>query len=108
MMEYTGCGFCLDFVHAVCAANFLHREPYEYVEELMKFEPAIFHLSDLSKMGSPWDEHCHLGHGMLDIGRCLRNCSERLLTIETDKDSRDSLSDFCEDISWLRHCQLEY
>lgn len=107
VMEYTGCGFCLDFVHAVCAANFLHREPYEYVEELMKFEPAMFHLSDLDSIHAVQDSHIHLGAGELPVERIIAGLpySSRV-TLETVKSVPGELRDFREDCNFFRRFEF--
>ena len=101
----TGCKFCLDVGHAVCAANAQGLEPYAYVAGLARrFAPVMFHLSDVADMRSPYDAHPHLGTGELDIPRLCREifpCDARI-SIETVKDNSDDLRDFCEDVMRLR------
>ena len=105
VLEMTGCKFCLDVGHAVCAANAQGLEPYAYVAELARrFAPVMFHLSDVADMRSPYDAHPHLGTGELDIPRLCREVFPRdaRISIETVKDSSDNLCDFREDAMRLR------
>lgn len=97
-----GCGFCLDFGHAVCAANAMGKEPYSYVDQFMLLEPTMFHLSNVDDVQSVYDSHLALRTGELDIQSLLRRLSETaFVTFETDKQSRDDLKDFEKDMLWL-------
>lgn len=107
-MDASGCGFCLDFGHAVCAANSLHQEPYSYIEELMTLNPAMYHLTDVNDMTSEYDSHPHLGQGGLSLGRIFSLLPEKaVITIETQKNSRESLNDFSADSSMVKFHDLE-
>ena len=100
----TGCGFCLDIGHAVCAANSQGLEPYVYVQELARrFRPEMFHLSDVTDMSSPYDAHPHLGTGELDFPRICREIffANAKVSIETVRDSMTDLEDFRRDARCL-------
>lgn len=101
----AGCGFCLDIGHAVCSANSQHKEPYEFVKELAGLHPQMFHLSDISDMTSPYDAHPHLGSGELDISRLKKEIfpSDAIISVETDKSSKERLDDFQKDVIWLNN-----
>ena len=103
-LTFVGCGFCLDVGHAVCAANALGIEPYAYVDQLNALNPAIFHLSDISDMTSPYDAHPHLGTGSLDIARLCKRVFDAaaMISIETVKDSMFDLNDFITDVQFLQ------
>lgn len=106
VLAETGCGFCLDVGHAVCAANTRGLEPYGYVEELnRRFAPAMFHLSDVLDMSSPYDAHPHLGTGALDIPRLKRTVfpPDAAISVETVKDSPSDLDDFVKDARYLEN-----
>lgn len=106
ILESANCGFCLDFGHAVCAANSLHIDPYEYIDELRKFIPVLYHLSDIQDMASPYDAHPHLGMGNLNIYRLLERVPlDATISIETEKTYVDTLDDFTEDTKTLRHIE---
>ena len=106
VLAATGCGFCLDVGHAICAANAQGLEPYSYIAELSRrFKPAMFHLSDVVDMSSPYDAHPHLGTGALDIARLKRELfpGDAMISIETVKDSPTDLGDFVQDTRRLRN-----
>lgn len=101
--EVSGCGFCLDFGHAICAANSLKQEPYSYCENLLKLKPDYFHLTDIKDMTSPYDAHPHIGEGELDIERILKMIPDNMhVTIETIKNYNNNLRDFKKDIEKLK------
>jgi deoxyribonuclease-4 len=102
VMDETKCGFCLDFGHAICAANALKQEPYSYAKAFCSLNPKVYHLSDILDMSSVYDTHLHLGKGVLNIPRLLTQVPrESYLTIETEKTYSNTLNDFVEDIKWL-------
>ena len=106
VLHETGCGFCLDVGHAVCAATSQGLEPYAYVGELARrFSPAMFHLSDVLDMSSPYDAHPHLGTGTLDIPRLKRTIfpPDAAISIETVKDSLANLDDFIQDARYIEN-----
>lgn len=99
----TDCGFCLDFGHAVCAANSQNIEPYSYIDEFLALNPDMYHLTDINDMSSPYDAHPHISKGKLDIKRLLNLIPQgKNITIETEKNSKESLNDFIEDIKCLK------
>ncbi len=103
IMSVAKCGFCFDIGHAVCSAVSQNREPYSFLRELLKLKPAMFHLSDVKDMASPYDEHPHLGVGSLDIPRLKREIFpvNAIISIETNKDSKENLDDFVGDFQLL-------
>ncbi len=105
IIELVSCGFCLDFGHAICSANSQGIEPYSYISQFIKFRPQMFHLSDVSDMKSPYDAHPHLGTGMLDIARLKRDflLKNAMISIETNKNYKDNLSDFAQDTEVFRN-----
>ena len=52
------CGFCLDFGHAICAANTLGREPFKLISELCRLNPRVYHLTD-GDYERELDSHLH-------------------------------------------------
>ncbi len=99
IQQAVGCGFCLDFGHAICAGNSLKKD---LLPEFLKLNPDMFHLTDFA--GGECDSHLHFGTGVLDIKRLLQMTPENTkITIETVKNSKENLDDFIEDIKWLRN-----
>ena len=104
VMDTSGCGFCLDFGHAICAANSLGVNVYEYCEQFLKLNPQMFHLTDLNDITSPYDSHLHLGTGQLDFKRIFDMIPDMsFVTFETVKNSKENLNDFVEDMKWLNN-----
>lgn len=62
----NGCGFCLDFGHAICAARTLKREPFAFIKELIKLNPRVYHLTD-GDYTSELDSHLHYGQGSFPL-----------------------------------------
>ena len=96
----AGCGFCFDFGHAVCAAASKGVEPYKYIEDFVSaITPDLYHLTDVEDMDSEHDTHLHLGAGRLDLERIKKMLPvDAVITVETDKDSKEDLDDFFGDI----------
>ena len=104
--ETAGCGFCFDFGHAICAANSLGKNVYEYCRGFLQFKPEMYHLTDLDDITSPYDSHLHLGTGDLDF-KCISAMipDDSYVTFETIKNSKENLDDFAEDMKWLKNFQ---
>jgi sugar phosphate isomerase/epimerase len=103
VLREAQCGFCLDFGHAVCAANSQKVDPAHYIDRFFKLAPAMYHVSDAEDLFSEYDSHAHLGRGQLDIKSILKKLPQNALcTIETEKDSKNDLTDFTEDVIWLK------
>ncbi|MGN0197021.1 MAG: sugar phosphate isomerase/epimerase family protein [Candidatus Gastranaerophilaceae bacterium] len=101
--EIAKCGFCLDFGHAICSANSQGKDIYEYCREFLQFEPCMFHLTDNKDITSPYDTHLHLGTGTLDIDKIKEMLpNDAIVTLETDKNSKENLSDFIGDSKWMK------
>ncbi|GBR76366.1 hypothetical protein NO2_0928 [Candidatus Termititenax persephonae] len=104
VLEQAHCGFCLDFGHAICAANSLKKDVYAYVRDFLPLKPKMFHLTDVDDITSEYDSHPHLGAGQLDMSKILTLLpQEAMVTVETLKSFEDNLNDFAEDIRYLRH-----
>jgi len=105
VLNSVGCGFCFDIGHGVCSANSQGKEPYAFLHELVSLKPAMFHLSDVTDMTSPYDAHPHLGSGQLDITRLKREIfpENAIISVETNKDSKENLDDFERDTICLKN-----
>ena len=105
--DETNCGFCLDIGHCICSANSMNIEPYLYVREFNKLDPKMYHLSD-GEIDSEIDKHLHFGQGNFDIKRILGIISkDKCLSIETNKNSKENLEDFIEDVLTIRTLENE-
>lgn len=101
VMNEAGVGFCLDIGHAICAANARKVAPLDYINDFCMLRPKMYHLSDGSFDGNV-DEHLHFGDGDYDLATLLAYIpDDSLITVETDKDSKENLDDFERDIVGL-------
>jgi deoxyribonuclease IV len=104
VMQETKCGFCLDFGHAVCAANSQKEDHANFIELFLTLAPTMYHLTNVSDLTSEHDSHAHLGCGQLDIRSLLKKIPrDAMTTIETEKSSKEDLKDFVEDVQWLQN-----
>lgn len=102
--ETAKCGFCLDFGHAICAANSQGQNVYEYCENFLQFNPKMFHLTDNADIKSPYDSHVHLGEGQLNIDKIKSILPKNaIITLETIKNSKENLDDFIKDSLWMKN-----
>lgn len=98
----NGCGFCLDFGHAICAANTLKKEPLAFIEELRKLNPRVYHLTD-GEYKSELDSHQHYGCGTFPLKKLVSfvpDCG--MITNEAKRNVSENLSEFKEDSDFLR------
>ena len=99
----SGCGFCLDFNHAICASNSFKINYLDYIQEMMELNPDMFHLADMEKADSEIDTQLHLGEGQVDLKSLKRFLSiDSKVSLETAKKSRTSLEDFIADFNYYR------
>lgn len=103
IMKTAGCGFCLDFNHAVCAANSLKKGIYEELSSYISLNPTMYHVSDLNDESTEFDEHLNLGKGVLDLKRFMSLLPDNYkASLETKKNFKSSLSDFYEDVVYFK------
>ena len=95
-------GTALDFTHAVCAARMEEADEGAFIKSLLKFEPKIFHLSDIDS-SSHKDMHLNFGKGSLNLEQLLSFMPVNgLVTVETPRGIAENLSEFVADITYLR------
>lgn len=103
VIDEIGCGFCLDVGHAICTANALKLNPYEYLEKFNLLNPSCYHLSD-NEISTEYDTHMHFGQGSFNFKKIFDIIdTSKNIAIETKKDSREDLNDFVEDVKWLKN-----
>jgi sugar phosphate isomerase/epimerase len=101
ILDNTNTGFCLDIGHCFCSANAKKIEPMEYLRQFLTLNPKLFHLTD-NDYNSPIDKHYHFGQGNFNVKKIFSVLpSDVSITIETNKDFKDNLSDFEKDINCL-------
>lgn len=96
-----GTGFCLDFGHAICAARTLKKEPFEFLNELRKLSPLVYHLTD-GDYSSELDSHLHYGTGSFPLKELLALVPDGgLVTNEAKRNSCKTLEEFKQDSEFL-------
>jgi sugar phosphate isomerase/epimerase/RimJ/RimL family protein N-acetyltransferase len=90
-------GFCLDFGHAICAANSMKKEPLEFIKKFLALNPRMYHLTDGDYSGE-YDSHLHYGNGTFPVKELLKIVpNEAQVTNEAKHDSDLKLDDFKND-----------
>jgi len=103
VIDEIGCGFCLDVGHAICTANTLKIEPYEYISQFNELNPTCYHLSD-NFIDSEIDKHLNFGQGNYDFKKIFDIIdTNKNIAIETNKKSKENIDDFIEDVKWLKN-----
>jgi len=94
-------GMCLDFGHALAAANSL-RIPAEIILEEFRWQnPAMYHLSD-GDASAEIDGHLNLGKGSYPIAELAEQLPvNAMVTLETAKAEKTNLNDFIDDAEYL-------
>ena len=96
------CGFCLDFGHAICAANTRKKNPLMFIKELMQLNPKVFHLTD-GDYGSELDAHFHYGEGNFPLRELLKFVPENgMVTNEAKRSSTENLFESKKDFDFLK------
>ncbi|MCX7821163.1 MAG: hypothetical protein N2258_05745 [Brevinematales bacterium] len=102
ILETTGLSFCLDFGHAICAANAHKREVYSFIKEFLNFSPTIYHLTD-GDFSGVYDSHLHYGEGSFPLKKLLSFVPDgKMITNESVKKYPDKLDDFKNDVLYLK------
>lgn len=88
-------GLCLDFNHTIKAAISLKKNYKEYIEDFLKLNPKIFHISD-GNPKSEKDEHLNIGEGKYDfnfLANCINKKNTGYITLETPRNDLSSLEE---------------
>ncbi len=98
----TGCKFCLDFSHAICAANSYGRNIWDDLEAYCALSPDMYHLCD-GNWNSDVDAHLHYGEGNYDLAALLRRCTKEnaMITMETGHGIPESIDPWLKDRDYL-------
>jgi len=96
-------GICLDFGHAICAANSLKREPLEFIKEFLSLSPRVYHLTDGDYKGE-LDSHLHYCKGTYPLKELMKMIpDEAKVTNEAKHDFEQKLDDFREDFLYVKN-----
>ncbi len=104
ILDYCQKGFCLDFTHAIKAAKSQGIDGKEFISQLMKLKPKVFHISDGDE-GKEADEHLNLGEGPFDLKfnkDCVVNNFSPMAVMETPKLNQNLQNDL-RNINYFRN-----
>lgn len=102
IMDESGAGFCLDIGHGICAANSLNINYILFLKDFISLKPAMFHISD-GEINGTIDKHYNIGNGSFDFNLLFSIIPDNaIISVETEKNSKDNLDDFTEDMKILK------
>lgn len=101
--EMTGCKFCLDFSHAICAANHAQINYNDFLQDMVNLRPDMFHLCD-GHMDKTDDEHLHFGEGNYPLAHLLNDYvyDQAFVTMETGHETPVTSKPWLDDKIYLR------
>ena len=99
----NGCGFCLDFGHAICAANTLKKDPFDFIKKLYALNPRVYHLTD-GLLSSDLDSHLHYGEGDFPLKELLAMVPDGgMITNEAKRARSGCIDEFRADSLFFRN-----
>jgi len=104
LMDIGNFGFCLDLGHAAKASVSMGRDYKEYINELLKLKPYMFHISDCD-LKTEIDNHLNIGDGELDfkfLKECILKTDPRYVTLETPRRNLYSLNEDLNNLEKLK------
>ncbi|MBR1604725.1 MAG: TIM barrel protein [Alphaproteobacteria bacterium] len=103
IMETSGCQFCLDFSHAICAANSYKRDKIADLKAYQALHPVMYHMCDDDWNGVR-DEHLHYGQGNYPLAELLNDYTnkETFITMETGHGIPTTIQPWLDDIKYLK------
>lgn len=101
--EETGCQFCFDFSHAVCAANHYKRDVKGDLAAYYALKPDMYHMCD-GLTDETEDKHLHYGKGNYNLAEMLNvyTAKDAVITMETGKGIPSSTQEWLDDVRYLK------
>lgn len=84
IMKESGCGFCFDFSHAICAAVTLNMDIDKQLKSFFDLKPAVYHICD-GYIDKDTDLHLYLNTGTFPLAHIINDFTDEnaYVTIET-------------------------
>ena len=103
IMDETGCGFCMDFSHAICAAVDLKIDIEKQLQSFFNLKPAVYHICD-GFLDSSDDIHEHFGKGTYPLAHFLKDYTapDGYITMETGHGVMEHNTLWVQDYQYLK------
>jgi sugar phosphate isomerase/epimerase len=102
LCEGLGTRFCLDFGHAVAAANACAIDPMTLVDQFFELRPAMYHLTDGDYTGRV-DRHDAYGSGSFPLASFLSRIPDGVrVTDEARRADSSGLEEFLKDSEFIK------
>lgn len=103
--DASGCKFCFDLAHAICAANGLGAPIDAFLEGFTELNPDMYHLCD-GDITATDDVHWHFGEGTYNLKKYVQEYihPEGLVTMETGG-RPDNLDLWVNDYLYIKNLQ---
>ena len=88
LLDKIGLGLCLDFGHAVCAANVLKEDSRKMIKEFFDLKPEYFHLTGIAMDAVTNDHEYHLDEVENDFEFLKRIGKSQPLVLEVPLNDR--------------------
>ncbi len=99
--EQCHTGFVLDISHAIKYAIGVKCNWQHMLGDFMQLRPSMLHICD-GNMDNFLDEHLHLDKGQFDFLKIFEICQAKFISIESNKNSKENLDDFVDDVRRLK------
>ena len=104
--QETGCKFCYDFCHGICASNSFNRDKIADIKAYAALKPDMYHLCDSDWQGTQ-DMHGHYGEGNYDLAMLLQHTvPNAIITMETGHDMPENMQPWIKDVNYLHSLKL--
>ena len=101
ILEQTKLRFCLDFGHGTASAKFHGEDPVLFNLNLLKLNPAIYHLTD-GDISSTLDSHFPYGSGSFPLSEFFRMVPDNsMVTDESQRKNPESIQEYFVDRMWV-------
>ena len=106
IMQESGCGFCFDFSHAICAALSLNIKIDEQLKNFFDLKPTVYHMCD-GNIHKAEDLHLHFSAGNYPLPHFLNDftAKDAYITIETSISVEQNANPKIQDYHYLKSIQ---
>lgn len=101
--QQSGYGFCFDFSHALCAANYFKLDVEKQLSGFAALKPDVYHLCD-GDIEETDDSHMHFGEGNYPLKHFVNDYIEKdaYVTMETGHGMPTSIQPWIDDFNYVK------